>query len=148
MSKPTPADEARKRAERMAAFSSKVSSEEDAGVAVRSFNEAKAGSAGSKEYDPKTGAVRAGSGGSAPAPKANVKTVSDDELFAEIDAAVAAEEKKIGRSVTEPIAPPAEAPKPASPSALSAKRLAAMAAAAVDRPDVADTSTPAKQAAA
>src|SRR5687767_6436388 len=122
MSKSSPTD-AEKRAARMAAFSSKVSGEEDDGVSVRSFNEAKSGSSGSKTYDPKTGEVRTGgTGHTAPAPKANGKTISDDELFAEIDAAVEAEEKKSGKQVV--VAPePAPEPKPApqAPSGLSAK---------------------------
>ncbi len=146
----SPSD-AQKRAARMAAFSAKVKDEEDQGVAVRSFNEAKEGSSGTKTFDPKTGQVRSGSaGGAAPAPKANVKTVSDDELFAEIDAAVAAEEKKSGKTVTLPSTPAPEpaAPKPATAPSFSAKRLAAMANFSIDKPESRPATSPGEAAAA
>src|SRR5688500_8861126 len=87
-SPPAADDAARKaaeRAKRMAAFSAKAIDEEDAPVAVRSFNQAREGADAGKVYSHRTGRVEEGSvpalprkaGGSRPS------SIDDDELLRE-----------------------------------------------------------------
>src|ERR1041384_4764816 len=90
---PDPAADAKRKAEdrakRMAAFSAKAIDEEDAPVAVRSFNQARDGADAGKVYSPKTGRVEDGSVSALPRKAGGGRSASDDdELLREIDAAV------------------------------------------------------------
>src|SRR5688572_4733649 len=152
---------AEERARRMAAFSAKAIDEEDAPVAVRSFNQAREGADSGKVYSHKTGRVEEGSPG-VPLPRKaggpRAPAIDDDELLREIDAAVDAAEGSqpaplpdlgtdeddelldhIDAAVAEAKTSPPMAP---APPGMNARRLAAMAAAASDKGDV-DTPPPA-----
>jgi hypothetical protein len=141
---------AEERARRMAAFSAKTLDEEDAPVAVRSFNEAREGADAGKVYSPKTGRVEEGTMSALPRKSGRgPSAIDDDELLAEIDAAVDAAESSsspplpdlgdddllddIDAAVAEAKAAP---PRPPVPPGLDARRLAAMADAAGDRGEV------------
>src|SRR5688572_33199987 len=87
------AKKAAERAKRMAAFSAKAIDEEDAPVAVRSFNQAREGADAGKVYSPKTGRVEDGSVSALPRKSGQGPSrIDDDDLLAEIDAAVDAAE--------------------------------------------------------
>jgi hypothetical protein len=80
---------AEERARRMAAFSAKAIDEEDEPVAVRSFNQAREGADAGKVYSPKTGKVEEGTVSALPRKAgAGPSRIDDDDLLAEIDAAV------------------------------------------------------------
>src|SRR5688500_13498095 len=154
-----PADDAAKkaaeRAKRMAAFSAKAIDEEDAPVAVRSFNQAREGADAGKVYSPKTGRVEdaAVKGDGLPRKSGQGPSrIDDDDLLAEIDAAVdaaeAAQPKLPDLNDDSDDALLAEidaavklskeegsAPVPAPPG-MNARRLAAMAAAAGEKADL------------
>src|SRR5688500_14855461 len=88
-----------KAAARAARMAAKASAEEDEPVAVRSFTDARDG-AGAKAYSHKTGTVGPGAVHSGPKKSGGKAAASDDDLFAEIDAAVAEAEKSGPRSPT------------------------------------------------
>src|SRR5688572_11028933 len=87
------AKKAEERAKRMAAFSAKAIDEENAPVAVRSFNQAREGADAGKVYSPKTGRVENGAVSALPRKAGGPRPpqIDDDELLREIDAAVDAE---------------------------------------------------------
>src|SRR5687768_6271979 len=147
------ARKAAERAKRMAAFSSKAIDEEDTPVAVRSFNQAREGADAGKVYSPKTGRVEDGAVSALPRKTGGGPSkIDDDDLLAEIDAAVDAAEAAqpklpdLGDDSDDALLAEIDAavqqskeegPAPvAAPPGMNARRLAAMAAAAGDKPQL------------
>lgn len=102
-------------AKRMAAFSSQVVEEEEAPVAVRSFNEARAGIEKSKELDVKTGQAKP-VGSPAPQKRPDVELESEadaDEEEIDVDKELAdvTEGMEVHRPQMEPLAGPVAVPK-------------------------------------
>lgn len=105
-------------AKRMAAFSSQVAKEEEAPVAVRSFNEARSGIQKSQELNVKTGEakpvkpVRGTAPPAAPPIELEAQADAEEEIDVDEELAEVTRGMEVHRPKMEPLAGPAAVPKP------------------------------------